>query len=342
MKQSIILLALVLTINLSAQDNSYKYYKHLVFRETPYSLIKGRIEIPKERTEKENHYKLTYDSSNNLILIEYLFGDKQINRRRAGIMDGFRNIYSKTAIKYVGNLEIRTFYNSKGVQCNNTMNVYKEVYEYNKEGEKIGVKFYDKTGDLTNNTWNIAEYTWKKTNDFDIIEKRKDKRGNYVSMRPYYYFMTTLYKYTEKGILISMNNIDENGNLINDFDDLTGIALDKAEYDENFNLIGFRFYNANQEPVIGSFLESAGGKIEYDENGNCIKYATININGDLMLSRGKAYDRYKFDVFGNNIEFAHYGINNKLVEYRGYTKTKFIYDSNKPFKKGKVKRSHLK
>lgn len=342
MKNTFILSFILLTINLTAQNFESKYFKHLVFRETPYSQVKGKIPITKERTKNENHYKLTYDDQNRLCLIEYRYGNNQIHRRRAGIMDGFRNIHSNTVIKYHENFETRTFYNLEGEQCNNGMNIYKEVYEYNSQGKRIGVKFYDKNDELTNNTWRIAEYIWEQINEFDMIERRKNKMGDYVTMRPYYHFMTTLYKYTKEGLLISMNHIDENFNLINDYDDKTGIAIDKAQYDQNHNLIGFKFYNANNKPVIGSFLESAGGKIEYDSDGNCIKYSTINLNGELMLSREKAFDRYKFDSYGNNIEVGYYGVNNESVEFRGYTKFKYIYDSINPSKNRKIKRLHLK
>ena len=335
MKKLLLLLTLITAYQISAQNKASTYYKHLVFRETPYSKVKGRIPITEERSKKENHYRLTYDSNNRLVLIEYRYGEKQISRRRAGIMDGFRNVYSKTVINYIDNKEIWTFYNSEGIQRKNSMNVFKEVYEYNKKGERIGVKHYDENDNLTNNTWNIAEYTWQHINDYDIIEKRKNAKGDEVTMRPYYHFMTTLYKYTKAGLLISMNHINENREPINDYYDKTGIAIDKAEYDENLNLIGFKFYNANNELTVGSFLESAGGIIDYDTNGNCIYYGTINLNGELMLSRGKAYDVYTFDAYGNNIEIASYGLNGEPVEFRGYSRIKYIYDEKDPSKTAK-------
>lgn len=321
----------------STKNNEYcKYYKHLVFRETPYAPVKGRVEISKERSKNENHYKLTFNKENRLILIEYLYGDKQINRKRAGIMDGFRNIHSKTVIQYQENLEIRTFFNSNGRRCNNGMNVFKEVYEYNKYGRRIGVKFYNENNQLTNNTWNIAEYIWEHVGENDVIEKRKNNNDEYVTMRPYYHFYTTLYSYSKKGLLISMSHINKDKSLVNDRVDTYGIAIDKPTYDKECNLIGFKFYNAKNEPTVGSFLKSAGGKIEYDSNGNCIKYTTVNLNGKRMLSRGKAYDVYKFDVFGNMVEITHFDMYDKPVKYRGNSKIKIIYDAKDLSIKGKI------
>jgi hypothetical protein len=333
------ILFIIISYTAQAQNQSLQiaYFKHLVFRETPYAATKGRIPISEERSKNENHYKLSYNTSNQLVLIEYKFGGVLVNRRRAGNMDGFRNIATKTKIQYLGDNEIRTFYDVNNIQCSNPMNVYKEVYNYNKKGEKIGAKFYDKNDKLTNNSWNIAEYLWSSTTDNGIVEKRKNTDSVFVTMRPYYKFMTTLYKYTNDGILISMNHIDDDHNLI---DDESGVAIDKAEYDTNLNLIGFKFYNTKNEPVIGSFLKSAGGKIEYDEHGNCVKYATINLDDKLMISRKKAYDVYQFDTAGNVVEISSYDTSDEVVKLRNVLKRKFIYNSKKPFKHLKTEYYH--
>ena len=332
-----IILLIIISYTAKTQNLRKEYFKHLVFRETPYSFTKGRIPISVERSKVENHYQLSYNSNNQLVLIEYRFRSVLINRKRAGIMDGFRNIATKTKIEYQDEKEIRTFYDENDIQCANPMNIYKEVYKYNKKGERTSVKFYDKDGKLTNNSWRIAEYNWTIFTDNSIIEKRKNTAGVYVTMRPYYKFMTTLYKYKNDGILISMNHIDESNNLI---DDESGVAIDKAEYDDDFNLTGFKFYNSKNEPVIGSFLKSGGGKIVYDMNGNCIKYFTIDLENNLMMSRNKAIDLYQFDINGNLIEISSYDTNSNLLKIRNSIKTKFIYDNNKPFKHIKTEYYH--
>ncbi|QKX06742.1 hypothetical protein HN014_18065 [Aquimarina sp. TRL1] len=333
MKFILTTLFVVLAMTLYAQEFQEKYYKHLVFRETPYSATIGRIPISKERAMKENHYKMSYDNRGRLTLIEYRIGNTLISRRRVGILDGFRNIHSRTKIRYEDNKEIRTFYNPKGKQCRNSMNVYEEVYTYNDLGQRTGVHFYDEEGILVNNTWNIATYEWEHVDDHTIVEKRKDTKGTYVTMRPYYHFLITLYKFNKEGILQSMNHINDKRQLINDFNGENGIAIDKPVYDEALNLTGFTFYNANNEAVIGSFLACAGGVVTYDTNGNCIKYATIDLKGRIMLDdRGRAYDTYTFNKQGSLTEIAHYGINNEFVEIRGATRIVFEYDKDDPSK----------
>lgn len=334
-----IIFLIIISHSIQAQNLRDEYFKHLIFRETPYSFTQGRIPISLERSKTENHYKLSYNSNNQLVLIQYIFGGVLINRKRAGIMDGFRNIATKTKIEYLHDKEIRTFYDVNDMQCNNPMNVYKEVYEYTKKGERIGVKFYDKNDELTNNTWRIAEYNWTINTDNSIIEKRQNTDGAYVTMRPYYKFMTTLYKYTTDGLLISMNHIDEKNELT---EDESGVAIDKAQYDTDLNLIGFKFFNAKKEPVIGSFLKSAGGKIDYDANGNCIKYSTVNLDDDLMMSQNRAFDLYQFDASGNILEISSYDAESVLLKIRDNVKTKFIYDNNEPYEHIKTEYYHNK
>jgi len=88
----------------------HKYYKHLVFRETPYAPLKGRNPISSEMAQNENHYKLTFDSSDRLIKVEYKYGDQIISPKRAGTMDGSIDLAPITEIQYEENLEIRHFF----------------------------------------------------------------------------------------------------------------------------------------------------------------------------------------------------------------------------------------
>jgi hypothetical protein len=337
--KTIILLFLTL-FYANSQDLLHKYFKHLIFRETPYSKTEGRIPITKQESENENHYRLSYDSLNRLTLIEYRYADQLIHRARAGMMDGFRAVHGKTVIQYLDNTEIRTFYDTDGSQTQNSMNVYQEVYQYDKNNNRVSLAFYDKNNKPVNNTWNIAEYQWERYPDNTVFEKRKDKSGNYVTMRPYYKFLNTIYKFRENGMLISMHHVDDNKKPI---DDESGVAIDEAKYDNHNNLVAFRFYDSNKNPVIGSFLKSGGGQIFYDQRGNCIKYATVDNKGNLMISsRSKAYDLFTFDKYGNLVERGPYGLENQLLEFRGVTKIKYIYNTENPVEQIRTELYHIK
>ncbi|MDD7916051.1 hypothetical protein [Polaribacter ponticola] len=328
-----------LSCSLFTEAQTVKYFKHLIFRETPYSETKGRIPLTEEETKNVNHFKLNYDAQNRLILIEYQYNKNLIDLSRSGLLDGKRALASKTEITYAENTETRLFFDVDNKQTTNGMGVFKEVYTYNKKGKRVGLKYYNKNDEPINNSWNIFEYTWKHIDNNSVLETRKDKNGVNVTMRPYYKFHNVLYKFNDKGLLLSMNNVDKRLKLINDE---TGIATDKATYDENNNLINFKFFNAENKPSVGSFLGTAGGFATYDKNGNCLKYATIGLDGNYKVDKrsNDAYSKYKFDSIGNLIERSNYDINNKIQKRRGVVSVKYIYDKDNPLQLLKTELHH--
>ncbi len=329
MRYSILIIITLLSITTNAQSK-VKHYKHLVFRETPFSGIKGRIEITKGRALRENNYKLTYNELGKLILVEYNIGGKLISTRRSGMLDGNRNLMPKTSIEYKNNTEVRTFFDEYGNQRKNFMGVYKEVYSYDEKNKKVGLKHYDDEEKPINNSWGIYEYFWSHVNDSDVSEKRKNVKGDFVPMRSYYHFMTTLYKFSKEGILQSMNNVDDKGNLI---EEATGVAIDVPVYDEKFNIVSYKFLNAKKVPVVGTFIGAAGGIVKYDDNGNVLQYITIGLDGKPMVgNREYVFRNYKFDIYGNVKERVFYGLNKEVVPVRDIAKVKYTYSKEDPSK----------
>ena len=339
MKKYLIIFFLFVVSQLTAQSDTIKYFNHLIFRETPYSKTEGRLQLTEDESKNTNHFKLSYDTSNRLILIQYQYKNNLIVLNRNGLLDGKRGLAPKTKIEYIGNEEVRTFFNLEGESTTNGMGVFKEVYSYNKKGKRVSLKFYDKNDKPINNSWKVFEYKWKHIDNNSVLEKRKDFSGANVSIRPYYKFYNVLYKFNDNGILISMNNVDKKLNLINDE---TGIALDKATYDEHNNLVSFKFFNAENKPVIGSFLGTAGGFATYDKKGNCLKYATIDLDGNYMLDKrsNDAYSKYKFDSIGNLIERTNYDTNGVILKRRGVTSVNYIYNQDNPIELLKTELHH--
>ena len=203
-----------LSCSLLTEAQTTTYFKHLVFRETPYSETKGRIPLTEKEAQNVNYFKLDYDSLNRLILVEYKYNQSIIELNRSGILDGKRALASKTQIIYTENKEIRQFFDVDNKPTTNGMGVFKEVYSYNKKGKRVGLKFYDKNDEPINNSWNVFEYTWKHIDNNSVLETRKDKNGVNVTMRPYYKFRNVLYKFNDKGLLLSMNNVDKKLKLV--------------------------------------------------------------------------------------------------------------------------------
>ncbi|SEK45308.1 Peptidase family S41 [Aquimarina amphilecti] len=337
----ILLTIVLLLFGLLVKAQSTKYFKHLIFRETPYSKTEGRIPLTEEEAQKGNHFKLDYDSLNRLILVEYIYSKNLIDINRSGILDGKRALAPKTKIVYTKNTETRLFFDVDNQPTRNGMGVFKEVYSYNKKGQRIDLKFYDNNDKPINNSWNIYNYTWKHIKNNSVLEKRKDVNGASVSMRPYYKFYNVLYKFNKNRILLSMKNVDNNMKLINDD---TGIAIDKAIYDKDNNLVSFKFFNAENKAVVGSFLGTAGGFATYDKNGNCLKYATVGLDGNYMINKrsNDAYSRYKFDSIGNLIKRSNYDVNSRILKKRGVTSVEYIYNTKNPAQLMKTELYHTK
>jgi len=311
-------------------STTHKYFKHLVFRETPYAPLQGRNPLPAEVVQKENHYKFTYNQQNQLIKLAYKYGEQTISTLRAGMMDGSTNIAPLTNIQYDKNLEIRHFFDEQGNPSVNNMNVHKAVYEYNDKGERVGLKYYDKDNKLMDNSWGICEYIWEKIDDNKVLEKRKNTKGEYVPIRPYYQFMNVIYEYHPNGMLASMKNVDDTGKLI---EEETGVAVDEPIYDEKLQLTSFKFYDANGKNVVGSFLGSAGGTIIYDDKGSDIEFAKTDLEGNPTLGTGVwAFIKQKYDEFGNLTERSFFDEKGKPAAEtdpsidKPFTKIEFIYN----------------
>ena len=335
----LLLIIVFLSCSLLIEAQNTKYFKHLIFRETPFSKTEGRILLTNEDAKKVNHFKLSYDSSNRLILVEYQYNLNLIELNRSGLLDGKRALAPKTQIIYTENKETRLFFDVDNIPTTNGMGVFKEVYSYNKKGKRIGLKYFNKNDEPTNNSWIIFEYTWKHINNNSVLEKRKNVNGVNVPMRPYYKFHNVIYKFKDNGLLLSMNNVDKKLRLTNDE---TGIATDKATYDVENNLINFKFFNAENKPAVGSFLGTAGGFATYDDNGNCLKYATVGLDGNYKVDKrsNDAYSKYKFDSIGNLIERSNYDTNNKILKRRGVTSIKYIYNQDNPIELLKTELHH--
>jgi len=274
--------------------------------------------------------QFTYNQNDQLIKLEYKYGEKAISTSRAGMMDGSMDVAPITDIKYDENFEIRHFFDKEGKPSTNNMNVYKVVYEYNDIGERVSLKYYDKDNKPIDNSWGICEYIWEKNGDYKVLEKRKNISGEYTSIRPYYKFMTVIYEYHPNGTLASMKNVDDTGKLIVEE---TGIAVDEPVYDEKLQLVSFKFYDANGKNVIGSFLGSASGEFIYDDKGNDIEFVKTDLEGNPILgSENSALTKQKYDEFGNLTEqsfFDEQGMPATEINpstKKEFTKVEFIYD----------------
>jgi hypothetical protein len=72
--KDVVFLMIILTITSNLFAQKTEYYRHLVFRETPFSDTRGNHQIDKATAQNETHYKFVYDNQRRLVEISHRLG----------------------------------------------------------------------------------------------------------------------------------------------------------------------------------------------------------------------------------------------------------------------------
>ena len=311
-KYIILLMTFFLSLNLLAQD---KYYRHLVFRESPVSEHRGIYPISEKEREKTAHYKFSYDEKGNVVEISHRIGDKLIAEN--GNWDSFTWWAPKIAIKYTESEEIVSFFDRFDQPTNAFGKVAKAIYTLDDKGRRIGLKFQDLNGDLTENHWNVHRYEWSYPESGVIIEKRYDLKNEPAFLRPNLTFETVKLVYGDDDLLDFMYHIDQNGHLKNN---TMGAAIDRIVYDHNDNFIRWMVFDADTQLVEGNAPQLALGEHLYDEFGNKIGLRGYDVKMNIKaFPSGFAWESRKYDSFGNLISEKYTDIEGKRIVHRVYT-----------------------
>lgn len=309
-RHSIIILINVLIL-VSCKKNNEKtafnkiiYSTNIVFRETPYSDIKGANEISKQEAQNINHFEFSYDNSDRLKEVKYV-----LNGSLKPYYDRFvRAPHIK--IKYNGNEEIRNFYNENGQRTLVSGDVYEVRIKLSESGERESLQFYDVKGNVIENDFGIATYKWIKKDKNHIIEYRYDSKGDLQRNRPGFGYMITEFKFLNNGFLDIMTNLGESGD--RPVVDESGIVSTKIGYDEKGQFVQWLNLDVNGKPKKGMssiaeirytpsrFIESDAEFI--DENGN-----------PQTTTWGAHLVKYSFDNYGNVIQRKYFGLDKQPI-----------------------------
>ena len=284
--------------------NKVLYSTNIVFRETPYSDMKGANEISKQEAQNINHFELSYDNLDRLTEIKYV-----LNGRVKPYYDRFvRAPHIK--IEYNKNEEIRTFYNEHGHRTLVSGDVYEVRIKLSESGEREHLQFYDVKGNVIENDFGIATYYWVKKDTNHIIEYRYDRKGNLQRNRPGFGYMITEFKFLNNGFLDIMTNLGESGE--GPVVDKSGVVSTKIGYDEKGQFVQWLNLDINLKPKKGMsniaeiryvqsrFIESDAEFI--DENGN----PQTTVWGAHIV-------KYSFDNYGNVIQRKYFGLDKQPI-----------------------------
>ncbi len=310
MKNQLLIVAITFTITTQLFAQKTEYYRHLVFRETPFSDTRGNHQIDKATAQKETHYRFVYDNENRLIEVSHRLGDFIINDNDN--WDSFIWFSPKMTIEYSNNKEIRYYYNRLNEKIEAHGKMYKAVFELDEKGQRTAVKFYDKDDQPSENSWGIHEYQWTNLGDGKVLEKRFDLKGEPKTFRPNFTFYTVRFEFGDDDLLDFVYHLNDEGNIINN---TMKAGMDRIVYDQEENFSRWMVFDKDLKPVNGNAPEFAIGEHLYDARGNKVELRGFGVVGERKaMPTGVARILNTYDKYNNQIEVKIFDLDDNLLQ----------------------------
>lgn len=277
------------------EDLDVKYYASLVFRETPYAQQKGLVPLHSTQAKTRGHYRITRDGQERIVEIAFMQGEHYKTPNHT--TDHYQFPAPIVRTQYQRATETKSFYNILGTPIAVRGQVFKEVYGLDSRGHRKQLYFLDKDGREIENEWGVAAYHWQIQEDGSVVETRVDLQGKPQPLRPYFPFYTTRLHYDPQGYISLMQNVDAQGNLI---ENSTGVAQDKLEFDHQGRWLGWKVLGREGKLTEGNGPNVAKGINTPDEFGyeTAIRYEDKHGNAKRN-SHGFWGSRRFYDDFGN-------------------------------------------
>ena len=276
-------------------ESNVKFYRHTLFSETPYDLVKGTHELTAEQAAEINNYKFTFDSLQRLSTIEFNRNDVLLAYSRVG--------GSKVVIEYSDNQEIHTYFNKDNEQIATPSKVYTAVYDLNENGVRVGLKFMDEAGNSVENRNKITSYTWSILEDGMVKENRFNLAGEEVVLNESCPFYELRFSYDENGFATRMANYtgDSLYNCTAENCGDVGVSYFTFTNDEKGGLLDFGVYSMDGE-FSNLFFGWARFTHKLDENGYVIERTYFDQNEEYMQEARSPIRQYTYDVHGSVVE----------------------------------------
>jgi len=336
-----VILAIVLGISVvsctgktekKSMHSGVEYYRALQFSETPYDTEKGTHPLTVDQSRTINSYKFSYDNSGRLLSVEFVRNDVLLAYSSMGGV-------AKITYDYVDNKQIKHYFNKDNEQIESG-GVYTSEYTLDKNGNRTGLMFKNKDGEMMENRNNIHNYVWKILDDGMVQEKRYNMAGEEVVMNPFCPFYELRFSYNDKGYVTRMANYmgdtlynctaencgdigvsyftfvpNESGDLesfsvFNVYGQMSNLysgwskRLNKV--DENGYVLETAVYDQDDEYVSGNSIPVTQNV--YDSHGAVIEVKNMDKDRNIINhpETGVAITEYKYDELGNRTETIRY------------------------------------
>ena len=299
------------------------YYSTVEFVETPLSPIKGSVALSKDEAMKRNHYRFSYNEMGQLVSISFFNGNTP---RTPNHTANLFTLAHHMKFEYGKESETISFFNTQGEADEVLGNCSRFVYTYNNLGFRNGLYFLNKDNQRLSNSWGIHEYKWEYLDDGSVIECRYDEEGNQVSIRPGFEFHRLRLYFNPSGHIALMQNIDENGNLV---ENSSGASQDRITTNSQGNFLEWNVLNNKNELEKGNGPDVAIGKQEFNKYGYEVALEHLDERSQVIASHYGIYkSKTTFDQFGNVLERTFYNAEGKPTKHSnaGYHKLSLTWD----------------
>ncbi|MDP4186646.1 MAG: hypothetical protein Q8907_04990 [Bacteroidota bacterium] len=268
------------SINGQGQKGTKKlYYRHLKLNHmSPYFDYIGHYPLTAQEAKKVNHYCFTY-YKNKLVSIEEKGTDYCWAIHPLLFMGAEKVCYTYTPGKRTAR-----YFNAKGEPSPNYKGVYVEETTFNKRGQKVSLKYYDYKGKPMQGVWNVAEYNWDYRDSL-VIEHRKNVKGDWVDVSPYFPFRVSGFKVDPVKHTIAHYNLDENYKIINS---PQGIACYKDQENAQGDQLNWKYYDS-KGTLISPYGYSEGENI-FDHQGYIVKM-NFYVGNNVVGTRSFQYNK---------------------------------------------------
>lgn len=290
-----------------AESEKVEHYRHLLFTESPWDPIVGTYKITAEEAERVNNYTLTYDDSDRLVQVTYGRGDTLLPKSSLGA--------PKVVMTYKDNLEIRTYFDTKGEPTTYSGDVFKSVYTMDETGFRTGLKFYDEDGNAVENRNKIAYYTWSKTPLGNIKENRYNLAGEETVLNEFCPFYELRFTYDENGRVTKMANYENDSLYDCTVENCGNIGVSYFDFtmDENGGLLAFSVHSSTGQ-LSNLYWGWARFEQTMDENGYVIERVLYDQDNELLSGKEVPIIQSKYDDGGLLLEQKYLDAQRQLME----------------------------
>jgi hypothetical protein len=291
-------------ISLHAHDN-VEYYRHMIFRASPYGSLMGRHPVQPDKIEYGQHFRIYKDDQGRTSKIEYWF--RKANRKGGYERFGAIGGAAKLVFTYDGNKIIRTYQDEAGKPMINSWQIASEEIELDKEGHKKSMIYKNLEGERVEDSRGVWEMKWQVSkNGKEVIESRVGKDGMTKRFNNFLDFGTVKMIFDDNGLRWETWNIDEQGNnVLSPKRQVAGVFTTWDTRTRDEKQITWVDTNGNPKDLAPfEVMEGYDGFCTeiyvHDENGNDLGITRLNDDNDFVIPAADkgVYDRRIFDRQG--------------------------------------------